>query len=204
MVQPSYVDAFAHATVARVLVAAGKRSGDDATLGEACDLAHAVQGAAAIRGWRTMEIDAAIAGATARWARGDAAGAQGVLSRAVELADPEGYVRIFLDEGPAIAQVLEGVGPAARATPLVARLLAAQRQPRTPAGEHRLVDALSRRELEVLRLLATDLSGPAIAAELVVSLNTVRTHTKNIFAKLGVSSRRAAVRRANELELLPH
>ena len=54
----------------------------------------------------------------------------------------------------------------------------------------------------MLRLLATELSGPEIARDLVVSLNTVRTHTKNIYAKLGVSSRRAAVRRAGELGLL--
>ncbi|MFH5823389.1 response regulator transcription factor [Georgenia sp. AZ-5] len=70
----------------------------------------------------------------------------------------------------------------------------------TPAGQG-LVDPLSERELEVLRLLRTDLNGPEIARELVVSLNTVRTHTKNIYAKLGVNSRRAAVRRAAELEL---
>ena len=57
------------------------------------------------------------------------------------------------------------------------------------------------REQEVLRLLATDLSGPEIARRLVLSLNTVRTHTKNVYAKLGVSSRRAAVRRAEELGL---
>ena len=66
-----------------------------------------------------------------------------------------------------------------------------------------LVDPLSPRELDVLRLLGTDLDGPAIARELVVSLNTVRTHTKNIYAKLGVTSRRAAVTRAGELGLLP-
>ncbi|MDQ3937627.1 MAG: LuxR C-terminal-related transcriptional regulator, partial [Chloroflexota bacterium] len=65
-----------------------------------------------------------------------------------------------------------------------------------------LIEPLSERELEVLRLLASDLDGPAIARELVVSLNTLRTHTKNIFAKLGVNSRRAAVRRAAELQLL--
>ena len=62
---------------------------------------------------------------------------------------------------------------------------------------------LSERELDVLRLLRSDLSGPDIANELVVSLNTLRTHTKSIYAKLGVSSRRAAVRRAAELGLLP-
>ena len=67
----------------------------------------------------------------------------------------------------------------------------------------RLVDPLSARELDVLRLLGTDLDGPGIARELVVSLNTVRTHTKNIYAKLGVNNRRAAVRRSGELGLLP-
>lgn len=65
-----------------------------------------------------------------------------------------------------------------------------------------LVEPLSERELEVLRLLDSELDGPDIARELVVSLNTVRTHTRNIYAKLGVNSRRAAVRRADELGLL--
>jgi DNA-binding NarL/FixJ family response regulator len=65
-----------------------------------------------------------------------------------------------------------------------------------------LVVPLSDRELEVLRLLAGDLAGPDIARELFISLNTLRTHTKNIFAKLGVTSRRAAATRAKELGLL--
>jgi LuxR family maltose regulon positive regulatory protein len=56
-------------------------------------------------------------------------------------------------------------------------------------------------ELDVRRVLGTDLGGPEIARELIVSLNTVRTHTKNIYAKLGVNNRRAAVRRARELDL---
>jgi LuxR family maltose regulon positive regulatory protein len=66
-----------------------------------------------------------------------------------------------------------------------------------------LIDPLSERELDVLRLLGTELDGPAIARELMVSLNTMRTHTKNIYAKLGVTNRRAAVRQAAELDLLP-
>jgi LuxR family maltose regulon positive regulatory protein len=66
-----------------------------------------------------------------------------------------------------------------------------------------LIDPLSERELDVLRLLSTDLGGPEIARELVVSLNTVRSHTKKIYAKLGVNNRREAVRRAEELALLP-
>jgi LuxR family maltose regulon positive regulatory protein len=65
-----------------------------------------------------------------------------------------------------------------------------------------LLDPLSRRELDVLRLLATDLTGPELARHLVVSLNTLRTHTRNVYAKLGVSGRRAAVSRARELGLL--
>ena len=65
-----------------------------------------------------------------------------------------------------------------------------------------LVEPLSERELDVLRLLGTELDGPEIARELRVSLNTMRTHTKNIYNKLGVNNRRAAVRRAEELDLL--
>ena len=84
------------------------------------------------------------------------------------------------------------------------RLLAAARDGRgtqTPV-EQPLIEPLSERELEVLRLLESDLDGPDIARELTVSLSTVRTHTRNIYAKLGVNSRRAAVRRAAELGLL--
>jgi LuxR family maltose regulon positive regulatory protein len=73
----------------------------------------------------------------------------------------------------------------------------------TPADQP-LIEPLSERELEVLRLLQSDLDGPDIASELTVSLATVRTHTRNIYAKLGVNSRRAAVRRAAELGLLSH
>ncbi len=77
------------------------------------------------------------------------------------------------------------------------------RPSRQPPGQQALIDPLSERELDVLRLLGTELDGPAIARELMVSLNTMRTHTKNIYAKLAVTSRRAAVRRAAELDLLP-
>ena len=65
-----------------------------------------------------------------------------------------------------------------------------------------MIEPLSERELDVLKLLGTELSGPEIADRLSVSLNTVRTHTKNIYGKLGVNSRRAAVRRAEEAGLV--
>jgi LuxR family maltose regulon positive regulatory protein len=65
-----------------------------------------------------------------------------------------------------------------------------------------LIEPLSENELEVLRLLRTELSGPEIASQRMVSLSTIRTHTQHIYAKLGVNNRRAAVRRAEELGLL--
>ena len=72
-----------------------------------------------------------------------------------------------------------------------------------PPDRHQgLIEPLSERELDVLGLLATDLDGPDIARRLFVSVNTMRTHTRNIYAKLGVNSRRAAVSRAAELGLL--
>ena len=85
----------------------------------------------------------------------------------------------------------------------VRRLLAAATKTDDAAPVQRgLIEPLSERELDVLRLLGTDLAGPDIARELIVSLSTVRTHTNRIYAKLGVSNRRAAVRRAKELDLL--
>ncbi len=65
-----------------------------------------------------------------------------------------------------------------------------------------LIEPLSQRELDVLRLFRTELSGPEIARELVVGLSTIRTHTESIYSKLGVNNRRAAVRRAEELKLI--
>ena len=119
------------------------------------------------------------------------------------LAEPEGYVRVFIDEGPPIASLLQAAAKQGIARNYVRRLLAAvnKTEDGTPASQG-LIEPLSERELDVLRLLGTDLDGPEIARELIVSLNTVRTHTKNIYAKLAVTSRRAAVRRAAELGLL--
>jgi LuxR family maltose regulon positive regulatory protein len=70
-----------------------------------------------------------------------------------------------------------------------------------PPSVTSLIEPLSERELEVLRLLKTELSGPEIADELMIALSTMRTHTQNIYSKLGVSNRREAVRRAEELNL---
>ena len=131
----------------------------------------------------------------------DIAAALVPLERALALAAPEGYARIFVEEGPAMATLLK-VAAKARTAPAYARqLLAASGEPenKTPVTQV-LMEPLSERELDVLRLLGTDLDGPDIARQLVVSLSTVRTHTRNIYSKLGVNNRRAAVSRADELQ----
>ncbi|MDQ4068557.1 MAG: LuxR C-terminal-related transcriptional regulator, partial [Actinomycetota bacterium] len=113
------------------------------------------------------------------------------LGEALTRAGVEGFVRIFLDAGGPMNALLKTAVRHGRTTGHAAAVLAGGLLP--SPGQQGLVDELSTRELDVLRLLRSDLSGPEIAAELVVSLNTVRTHTKNIFMKLGVNSRRAAV-----------
>jgi len=141
--------------------------------------------------------------------QGDIQAALASLHRALMLSEPEGYVRVFADEGPPMAILLRATARVARgeprgiATSYVRRLLAAADNigDITPV-RHGLIEPLSERELDVLRLLGSDLDGPDIARELVVSLSTVRTHTRNIYAKLSVNNRRAAVRRAEELDLL--
>ena len=140
--------------------------------------------------------------ALAHQMNGDIDGALTLLERALGLAEPEGYVRIFVDEGSPMVALLSAAAERGISPSYVQRLTASSETDTGVAPMQDLVDPLSERELDVLRLLGSDLSGPDIARQLVVSLNTVRTHTKSIYAKLGVNSRRAAVRRADELGLL--
>ena len=102
-----------------------------------------------------------------------------------------------------MAALLKLAAQKRNASSYLRRLLVATVTPAVPAAVAQpLIEPLSERELEVLRLLESELDGPDIARELTVSLATVRTHTRNVYAKLGVNSRRAAVRRAAELGLL--
>jgi LuxR family maltose regulon positive regulatory protein len=130
--------------------------------------------------------------------------AHAVVERALALAEPERHIRVFVDEGMPMLGLLEAAAKRKRAAGY-ARYLATLfgKSPRTPPLEQASIEPLSDRELDVLRLLGTDLDGPQIARQLVVSLNPVRTHTKNIYSKLGVNNRRAAIRKAEALELLP-
>jgi LuxR family maltose regulon positive regulatory protein len=137
--------------------------------------------------------------ALVRGARGDARGALGALKRALELAEPEGYVRPFVDEGTPMAALLRQALSRGIMPDYAAQLLAACRP---SAVAHPLVEPLTPRELEVLRLIVAGLRNQEIAAQLVISVATVKRHITNIYGKLGVSHRTQAVSRARELNLL--
>jgi LuxR family maltose regulon positive regulatory protein len=159
---------------------------------------------AAQEGSRTGSvIELLVLRALAHQIHGNIPAALAPLERALTLAEPEGYVRMFVDEGPPMAVLLEAAATQEITPTYVRRLLTALGKAVDDAPARQgLIEPLSERELDVLRLLGTDLDGPAIARQLVLSLHTVRSHTKNIYTKLGVNNRRTAVRRAEELDLL--
>ncbi|MEX5717011.1 LuxR C-terminal-related transcriptional regulator [Geodermatophilus maliterrae] len=198
----SYLREFEHATLARALVARCAAERDERSIDEAARLLERLLSAAEDGSRTGSVIDVLVVQAVASRLRGDLPAALGSLHRALALAEPEGYVRVFVDEGPPMAALLRAA--AKRGAPgYVRRLLAGFDDTASGVAVQRgVIDPLSARELDVLRLLGSDLAGPDIARELVVSLNTVRTHTRNIYAKLAVTNRRAAVRRAEELHLL--
>jgi LuxR family maltose regulon positive regulatory protein len=198
----SYLQEFEHMTLARVLIAQEKRGLVDDSIHDAQGLLERLLQAAeeGRRMGSVIEISALLALAHA--AQGDILLALASLERALMLAEPEGYLRLFVDEGLPMAALLQEAAKHGIAPNYVRQLLAAfgKAEGRTSVTQL-LIEPLSERELEVLRLLRTDLNGPEIARELVVSLSTARTHTQNIYAKLGVNNRRAAVHRAEELDL---
>ena len=149
-------------------------------------------------------VEALMVRALAQHVAGNQTQAQADLATALTEGVPAGYRRLFLDEGQPMEDLLAAfrrARPPGPATALAEELLASARRP-LPTPDSDGVSALSERELEVMRLLATDLTGPEIAGHLFVTVNTLRTHTKHIFTKLDVRTRRAAVARARELQLL--
>jgi LuxR family maltose regulon positive regulatory protein len=200
----SYLREFEHITLARVLLTRPLRDEADHSMRQGLDLLERLLQAAEDGARTGSVIEILVLQALGHRAQGEVGAALVPLERALVLAEPEGYVRIFVDEGAPMAALLAAAAEGSIATTYVRGLLTAfaHAEPRKATSQG-LLEPVSERELDVLRLLGTDLDGPDIARELVVSLHTVRSHTKSIYAKLGVNNRRAAVRRAAELGLLP-
>jgi LuxR family maltose regulon positive regulatory protein len=200
----SYLREFEHITLARVLMARYQDERAQRSVHEAIRLLDRLLRAAEEGERAGSVIEIGVLRALAYQRHGDIPAALSCLERAVTQAEPEGYVRVFADEGPPMASLLRVAARQQTGGNYVRRLLAAVTETETEQNgpvKQALIEPLSERELDVLRLLGTELDGPAIARELMVSLNTVRTHTKHIYAKLAVTNRRAAVRRAAELDL---
>ncbi|MFN8079263.1 MAG: LuxR C-terminal-related transcriptional regulator [Kineosporiaceae bacterium] len=214
---PSYLREFELLTLAEVRLVQARRDGDRSASRRVETLLDLLLAAAQEGGRGGAVLDAMVLHAVASQARGDLDGALVRLQSALTLAEPEHQVRAFARHGVPMGELLDHVIAQRGSWSFAREVRAACRGGDAPSGvvdssaatgsvaaarDGGLVVPLSARELDVLRLLASDLDGPDIARHLVVSLNTVRTHTKNIYAKLGVTNRRAAVRRAGEVGLL--
>jgi LuxR family maltose regulon positive regulatory protein len=193
--EPAYLDEFGHITLARLLIAEGEQD-------EALALLSRLAVAAEAGGRAGSLIEILILQARVLHAEGQTAAALIPLERAVVLAEPERSTRVFLDEGAPMLTLLRAAAGAGIRPDFVRALSRSLRDTVDSVPVASLPDPLSERELSVVRLLATQLSGPEISRELHVSLNTLRTHTKHIFVKLGVNDRAAAVRRAESLGLI--
>ncbi len=217
----TYLREYEHVTLARLLLAQSRATQSAAELREATRLLDRLLAAAegGSRAGTVIEVEALRA--SAHQAAGEPQEALRALEHAIDLAEPEDWTRFIVDAAPALGDVLGQLAARRPGSSCIHALLTAHRKVLAPtpmveipaaaapaataqasAAPQTLLDPLSDRELEVLRLLASDLDGPAIARHLIVSLNTVRTHTKRIYTKLGVNNRRAAVSRAHQLGLL--
>lgn len=204
----SYRREYEHLALARILLAAHGTGEDHAALPQAIEALDRLLSATEAGRRVGTQIEVLVLLAGAHEAAGNRAKALAAMDHALGLAEPDCHVSAFTRNGPLVAGLLQHVGARRGGSPFAVGVLAAVRAGQSGDGAHRpdrpapgLVDPLSDREIEVLRLLCSDLDGPAIARHLVVSLSTVRTHTQHIYAKFGVTSRRAAVRRAHQLNL---
>jgi LuxR family maltose regulon positive regulatory protein len=181
----------------RVLIAQGQLDQADDLLSRMLEMAEKAE-------WMGKVIEILVLQALAFQAQGRSDSALSSLERALILAEPEGYIRTFADEGEPMAHLLRHAASRDFATEYVGKLLGvfepsvSEQQSSTTKM---LLEPLSERELEVLCLLKTDLSGPEIAGQLSIALTTMRFHTRNIYSKLNVNNRRGAIRKAEELKL---
>jgi LuxR family maltose regulon positive regulatory protein len=214
--RPSYVGALEYIAFARVLIAQGRYD-------ETIRMLERLLGPAEAGSHTARTIEILLLQALAHQAEGEPARAMALLERALTLAEPGGWIRVFVDEGPPMARLLyqaasRGIKPG-YASQLLAAFLDSETTPVAPpqisvrpaAGTgiskskihpSEILEPLSERELEVLALIAEGLTNPEIADRLYLSTNTVKAHTRNIYGKLDVHNRTQAVARAQALGIL--
>ena len=202
----SYLHEFELMTLARILIARYQKDREDDSIHKAIRLIERLLEEAK-KGERTGSvIEILLLQALAYEAQGDIPLALDSLEHALTLAEPEGYIRTFVDEGLPMAQLLSKVTARRGMSAYVSKLLAVFEEEKQKPGSlpaQAFVDPLSERELEILALIAAGLKNKEIAGQFFISLNTVLYHIKNIYSKLGVKKRTLAILKARELHLLP-
>ncbi len=190
----------AEVAVARVLIL----KGDTLSLEKASASLGSLLKVAESEGRMGVLIEVLALESLTHWRRGERAGAMIALERALRLAEPEGYIRLFADLGLPMARVLQEAYARQVMPNYIERLLVAFRDLGSLASptKQSFPQALSPRELQVLQMIAGGLTNREIAEQLVISSETVKKHTGTIYSKLGVSSRTQAAARARELHLL--
>jgi LuxR family transcriptional regulator, maltose regulon positive regulatory protein len=214
----SYLHEFDHITLARVLLARYQSDRANGSVIGVVGLLERLLKAAEEGGRKGSVIEILVLQAIAYHAQGDLPAAFLPLQRALALAEPEGYVRMFLDEGSSMMQLLREASAYEIMPDYTDKLLAAFTQivlvsksevsNPTPlrygdySQKSTMVEPLSQRELEVLQLIAQGLSNREIGERLFLALDTIKGHNRRIYDKLQVQSRTEAVARARELGLL--
>ncbi|MBE9534001.1 MAG: tetratricopeptide repeat protein [Proteobacteria bacterium] len=207
----SYLREFEHVTLVRVLIAEYKSDQADRSIREAMGLLARLLKAAEEGRRVGSVIEILVLQALAHEAQDNIPLALAPLECALAMAEPEGFIRIFVDEGPPMTHLLYEALSRGIAPDYVQRLLAAfptiepeqADSSKIKASKTDLIEPLSEREIEVLQLIAEGLTNREIATRLYLSLNTVKVHTRNIYAKLDVHHRTGAVARARALGVLP-
>ena len=204
----SYLREFEHITLARVLIAQHDSDGAERSLHEAIGLLERLLKAAQDGRRLGSEIEILVLQALAHQAQANIATALDSLERALTLAEPESYMRIFADEGEPMRDLLRHAIAGGIATAYARRLLSAldeATRPDSPPAQVAAVDLVvppTVREVEILRLIAAGMRNQEIADHLFISPSTVKRHIANAYRKLGVGHRTEAIARANELNLL--
>ena len=194
-------------TLVRVRIAQGRKSPTAPFLLDALVLLERLLEDAEAKMRMRSVLEVLLLRALALQAQGDRRGAMSVLGRALALAEPEGYIRLFVDEGPPMITLLRQAYQQNIVLAYVETLLKAsgelivEDRHRSAANVSLLIEPLTEREREVLRLLVEGASNREVAEYLILSVNTVKKHVYNICRKLGVQSRTQAIAKARTLDL---